>query len=63
MEFTPGSDWLYGDFTDNGIVDMEDLPAFADIWLLEDCNDLDLDDNCLINIVEFSAMAENWLLQ
>jgi hypothetical protein len=56
-------DWLYGDFTGDGIVEMDDIPYFTDFWLENDCNkinELDLDDNCIINFYEFSVLANNW---
>jgi len=55
---------LYGDFTGNGIVEMNDLPDFLDFWLADDCDEtywLDLDDNCIVNFYEFSVLAQNWL--
>ncbi|MCJ7778690.1 MAG: hypothetical protein MUP16_10290, partial [Sedimentisphaerales bacterium] len=57
---------LYGDFTGNGIVEMNDLPDFLDYWLVNDCNEtngVDLDENCIVNFYEFSAFANNWLLE
>ncbi|MGA2916833.1 MAG: hypothetical protein ABSE89_12485 [Sedimentisphaerales bacterium] len=55
---------LFGDFTGNGIVEMNDLPAFLDFWLVNDCNEtagVDLDENCIVNFYEFAVLAENWL--
>ena len=52
-------DKIYGDMTDNGIVDFEDLPGFLEFWL-EDNAELDLDDNSVINFHEFSVLAQNW---
>ncbi|MBN1788387.1 MAG: hypothetical protein JW806_08330 [Sedimentisphaerales bacterium] len=55
---------LYGDFTGNGIVEINDLPDLLDFWLEDDCNTtdgLDLDDNCIVNFYEFSVLANNWL--
>jgi pectate lyase len=55
---------LYGDFTGNAIVEMNDLPDFLDYWLEDDCNEtsgLDLDNDCIVNFYEFSVLAENWL--
>jgi hypothetical protein len=55
---------LYGDFTGNGIVEMNDLPDFLDFWLVDDCDEpywLDLDGDCIVNFYEFSVLAENWL--
>jgi hypothetical protein len=56
-------EWLYGDFTGDGIVNIDDIPYFTDFWLEDDCNEineLDLDDNCIINFYEFSVLANNW---
>jgi hypothetical protein len=55
---------IYGDFTGNGIVDMNDLADFLYFWLINDCDQTagaDLDENCIVNLCEFSALAENWL--
>ncbi len=57
---------LYGDLTGDNKVDMEDLPEFCEVWLVEDCNnnnilELDLDDDCIINFYEYSFFAQNWL--
>ncbi len=55
---------LYGDFTDDNIVDMRDFSEFLEYWLEDNCNEtagVDLDGNCIINFYEFSALAENWL--
>jgi hypothetical protein len=54
---------IYGDFTGDDIVDMNDLDDFLEFWLVDDCNEtagLDLDGNCRINFHEFSALAQNW---
>jgi hypothetical protein len=56
-------DWVYGDFTGNDTVEMDDIPYFTDFWLEGDCNEtveLDLDDDCIVNFYEFSALADNW---
>ena len=55
--------WLYGDFTEDGLVNLKDLPYFADVWLEEDCGltaGLDLNRDCLINYYEFAVLASNW---
>jgi oligosaccharide reducing-end xylanase len=56
---------LYGDFTGNGIVEMNDLPTFFNYWLVNDCNEftmgVDLDENCIVNFYEFAVLAQNWL--
>ena len=57
-------DWIYGDFTGDEIVDMNDMPDFLAFWLVDDCcqtEEIDLDSNCLVNFYEFSALADNWL--
>ncbi len=59
-------EWLYGDLTYDNRVDMNDLPEFCEVWLVEDCNnndilELDLDDDCTINFYEYSFFAQNWL--
>jgi hypothetical protein len=57
------TEWLYGDFTEDGLVNLADLPYFADVWLADDCGqtaDLDLNADCLINYYEFAVLAENW---
>ncbi|MGB8226647.1 MAG: fibronectin type III domain-containing protein, partial [Sedimentisphaerales bacterium] len=59
------ADGLYGDFTDDNTVDINDLAYFFDYWLVGDCNQttgIDLDGNCRINFYEFSQFANNWLL-
>ncbi len=55
---------LYGDFTGNDIVDMNDLPEFVESWLQDGCietAELDLNGDCIINFYEFSVLAQNWL--
>lgn len=54
---------LYGDFTGDGIVNIDDLPGFVEFWLVTDCNNVGLDWNgdCIINSYEFSLLAQNWL--
>ncbi|MBN1788397.1 MAG: hypothetical protein JW806_08380 [Sedimentisphaerales bacterium] len=54
---------LYGDFTGNGIVEIDDLPDLLDLWLQSDCGltaGLDLDDDCIVNAYEFSVLGNNW---
>jgi len=54
---------LYGDFTGNGIVAMDDLSVFLDLWPVNDCNataGVDLDEDCIVNFNEFAVLAENW---
>ncbi|MBN1766475.1 MAG: carbohydrate binding domain-containing protein [Sedimentisphaerales bacterium] len=53
---------LYGDFTGDNIVDMNDLPAFLGYWLASDCGEIDLNGDCVINLHEYSEFAKNWLL-
>ncbi len=60
------ADDFYGDFTDDNVVDMNDLSVFSDLWLVHDCNEpnvVDLDGNCIVNFYEFSQFAKNWRLQ
>jgi hypothetical protein len=55
---------LYGDFTGNKIVKLDDLAEFATYWLLENCTEtagVDLNDDCIVNFDEFAAFADNWL--
>jgi hypothetical protein len=43
---------------------MNDLPAFPDFWLVNDCNEtavVDLNGDCIVNFYEFAVLAENWL--
>ncbi len=52
-----------GDFTGNGMVDMDDLLMLVDFWLENDCNEtagLDLNGDCIISFYEFSLLARNW---
>jgi len=54
---------IYGDFTCNGIVEMNDFSFFLGFWLLDDCDGtvgVDLDEDCNVNFHEFSAFGENW---
>jgi hypothetical protein len=54
---------LYGEFTGDGIVNIEDFVSFAALWLNSDCEQtagMDLDGNCVIDMYEFSNMAQNW---
>ena len=56
--------WLYGDFTGNYVVDLDDFAVFSQLWLWEDCDsldDFDLGDDCVINLPEFLEMAGHWL--
>jgi oligosaccharide reducing-end xylanase len=55
---------LYGDFTRNGAVDIDDFADFLYLWLLNDCDltaYIDLDDDCSVNFYEFAFFAQNWL--
>jgi len=54
---------IYGDFTGNGVVDLNDLSGFLNFWLVNDCNGiagLDVDEDCVVNFDEFSVLADNW---
>jgi exo-poly-alpha-galacturonosidase len=58
------ADGLYGDFTGDNMVDMNDLSELCALWLVYDCNDAnDLDENCRINFYEFSEFANDWRLE
>jgi hypothetical protein len=56
---------IYGDFTGDGIVNINDLAEFCETWWLEnDCNKtlgVDLNNDCIINFYEYSFFAQNWL--
>ncbi len=55
---------LYGDFTGNKIVKLDDLAEFATYWLLENCTEtagVDLNGDCIVNFDEFSVLADNWM--
>jgi hypothetical protein len=55
---------LYGDFTGNKKVELDDLAKFVEYWLVSDCNataGVDLNDDCIVNFYEFAAIADNWL--
>ena len=55
---------LYGDFTGEGDVNLEDLSAFFVLWLEDGCVEtarMDLDGNCVVDLYEFSQMAQNWM--
>ncbi len=56
------SPWLYGDITDNGIVDEEDLLLFIEHWMTDDCSTLDLNSDCRIDLFEMAQISSNWLL-
>jgi len=54
---------IYGDFTGNGVVDLNDLSGFLKFWLVNDCNGivgLDVDEDCVVNFNEVAVLAENW---
>ncbi len=58
-----GTPPLYGDFTGDYKVNMEDLPTFVGFWLEDNCTltaELDLNEDCIINYYEFSFLAGNW---
>jgi fibronectin type 3 domain-containing protein len=55
---------IYGDFLVNGIVELDDLAYFADMWLINDCTEpADLNADCRINFYEFSAFGNNWMIR
>ncbi len=54
----------YGNLTGSETVELEDLSAFFDLWLVNDCIEtagLDLDSDCLVKFYEFAFLAQNWL--
>jgi len=54
---------IYGDFTGNGVVEMNDLSVFFKLWPINDCNKtvgVDVDEDCIVNFNEFAVLAENW---
>jgi hypothetical protein len=56
----------YGDFLENGIVDINDLSSFFDVWIINNCDateGIDLDDDCNVNFYEFAVFANNWLIE
>ncbi|MBN1766746.1 MAG: glycosyl hydrolase 53 family protein [Sedimentisphaerales bacterium] len=55
------SEELYGDFTGDHTVDIDDLPEFLGYWLASYCGELDLNGDCVINLHEFWEFAHNWL--
>ncbi len=54
---------LYGDFTGNGDIDINDLSDFFNFfWLVDDCNEtagVDLYEDCLVNFREFAVLGES----
>ena len=55
---------LYGDFTGNGIVKMNDVSLFAHFWKISDCNQapaVDVDDDCIIKVNELDILTKNWM--
>ena len=55
---------VYGDFTGEGNVDLEDLAALLAMWMEDGCittAGMDLNGDCRIDLFEFSEMANNWL--
>ncbi|MGA1979415.1 MAG: hypothetical protein ABSG99_02465 [Sedimentisphaerales bacterium] len=63
--FVSNNEWLYGDFTYDNKVDVNDLHEFCETWWLAgDCNDtigVDLNGDCTINFYEYAFFAQNWL--
>jgi hypothetical protein len=55
---------LYGDFTGNGKVAIDDLADFVQFWLEDSCvltSAIDLDGDCHVDFYEFSKFAQNWM--
>lgn len=56
---------LYGDFTGNSLVTMDDFSIFLYFWLMNDCDataGVYLNEDCRVNFCEFAVLAENWTL-
>jgi peptidoglycan/xylan/chitin deacetylase (PgdA/CDA1 family) len=54
---------LYGDWSGNGTVRMDDLSFPVHSWLVSDCDStlgIDLNEDCVINLYEFDVLAGNW---
>ena len=54
---------IYGDFTGNGVVEINDLSVFFEFWPVNDCNKttgVDADEDCIVNFNEFAILAQNW---
>jgi peptidoglycan/xylan/chitin deacetylase (PgdA/CDA1 family) len=54
---------LYGDWTGDGVVRMDDLSSFLRLWLVHDCNvtaGADLNNDCTVNLYELDVLSENW---
>jgi peptidoglycan/xylan/chitin deacetylase (PgdA/CDA1 family) len=54
---------LYGDWTRDGVVRMDDFSFFARLWLVHDCNvtaGADLNGDGAVNWYEFGVLAESW---
>lgn len=57
--------WLYGDFTGNHIVNLDDLSVFNKIWLrtgFAALSDFNLGNDEIIDYIELSEIADNWLV-
>jgi len=57
---------LYGDFSGNGAVSVEDLAMFAENWVSDNCiltSAMDLNGDCILDFFEFSQFAGNWMQQ
>ena len=62
--FWDASNVLAGDYTGNGIVDINDLIYYSSLWLSVDCGldlGIDLDGDCFIDMHDYSVLAGNWL--
>jgi hypothetical protein len=55
-----GYEWLYGDFMEDGVVDLADLPGFVEFWLTDNCGAVDVNGDCRINLEELAELARNW---
>ncbi len=54
---------LYGDWTGDGTLKMDDLAFLSRLWLIPDCNltaGADLNGDCTVTLHEFALFAQNW---
>jgi hypothetical protein len=55
---------IYGDFTVDGSINLEDFAEMSALWVENDCITtaaMDLNGNCRIGIYELSMLVQNWL--
>jgi rhamnogalacturonan endolyase len=61
---SPSVPWLYGDFTGDQFVNLNDWAVFSQLWLRRNCNslgDFDWDSDCRIDLVELGQVINHWL--